>query len=253
VSTEDPPSVPEHRHPRRLDRSRDVVWIEAFLHQGGVAVLAAVRDGRPLCLPRLYVYDQERRALYLHGGHGGELGSVLEGGGGGRNARGGDPGSVPGRGGAGPGVRGGELLNAPMTEEPVPGATLALTVFEMGRLLPADEAAEFSVEFASVVVSGRGVVVEDPHEAMHGLRLLMEKYAPHLQAGDDYRAMAPEEVARASVLRVDIEAWSGKEKTEAEDFPGAYRFGEVTGGGEPSAPRTCAPRGAPGPEARGDG
>lgn len=182
--------APEHRHPRRRDRSREVEWIEAFLRTGGVAVLAAVRDGRPICLPRVYAYDPERKALYLHGAHGGELGEVLE---------------------------------------PLAGAPLALTVFEMGRLLPADEAAEFSVEFASVVVSGRAMVVEDPAEAMHGLQLLMDKYAPHLRAGEDYRPLAPEEVARTTVLRVDIDAWSGKEKTEAEDFPGAYRFGEVAG------------------------
>jgi uncharacterized protein len=191
VTSGDLISAPEHRHPRRRDRSRDAGWIEAFLHQGGVAVLAAVHDGRPLCLPRLYAYDQERKALYLHGAFGGELGEALA------------------QGGA--------------------GTPLALTVFEMGRLLPADEAAEFSLEFASVVISGPGFVVEDPQEARHGLTLLMEKYAPHLKAGEDYRDMAPEEVARTNVLRVDIEAWSGKEKAEAEDFPGAFRFGEVAG------------------------
>ena len=55
----------------------------------------------------------------------------------------------------------------------------------------------------------------------------MEKYAPHLKAGEDYRPVAPEEVIRTSVIRIDIEAWSGKEKAEAEDFPGAYWFKDV--------------------------
>ena len=32
---------------------------------------------------------------------------------------------------------------------------MTVTVFEMGRLLPADEALEFGVEYSSVVVSGR--------------------------------------------------------------------------------------------------
>ncbi len=60
-----------------------------------------------------------------------------------------------------------------------------------------------------------------------GSRLLMEKYAPHLESGKDYRPVAPDEVTRTSVIRIDIEAWSGKEKTEAEDFPGAYWFRDV--------------------------
>jgi len=107
------------------------------------------------------------------------------------------------------------------------GAPVALSVFEMGRFLPADEAGEFGVEYASVVVFGRGSVVEDPTEAEAALTLLMEKYAPHLEAGDDYRPVAPEEVKRTAVLRVDIESWSGKEKKAAPDFPGAYRLEEV--------------------------
>jgi nitroimidazol reductase NimA-like FMN-containing flavoprotein (pyridoxamine 5'-phosphate oxidase superfamily) len=186
---------PEHRHPRRLDRSRDVDWIEDFLRRGAVTVLAAVADSKPLCLPRLFAYDAERYALYLHGARGGELLEALE-----EHREQGD-----GR------------------------APVAATVFQMGRLLPAPEAAEFSVEFGSVVVAGRGVVVEDPDEAMHGLRLLMEKYAPHLEPGKEYRDMAPEEVARTSVIRVDIQAWSGKEKTEAGEFPGAYWYRDVAG------------------------
>jgi len=110
------------------------------------------------------------------------------------------------------------------------GAPVALSVFEMGRLLPADEALEFGVEYALVVVFGRGSVVEDPKEAEDALVLIMEKYAPHLKAGIDYRPVAPEEVKRTAVLRVDIESWSGKEKKEAPDFPGAYRLEDVQGG-----------------------
>jgi nitroimidazol reductase NimA-like FMN-containing flavoprotein (pyridoxamine 5'-phosphate oxidase superfamily) len=183
--------TPEHRHPRRGDRSKDEAWIRAFLHRGEAAVLSGIREGRPFCLPRIYAYDQEGEAVYVHGAHGGEMGEVLE-------------------------RSGGEN-----------GVPMALAVFQMGRLLPADEALEFGVEYASVVVTGRAFEVEDPEEAERGLRLLMEKYAPHLEAGKDYRPVAPEEVARTSVIRIDIEAWSGKEKAEAGDFPGAYRLEDV--------------------------
>ena len=107
---------------------------------------------------------------------------------------------------------------------------VAFCVSRMGRLLPDDEALEFSVEYSSVVVYGRGVVVTEPAEAERGLEMIMEKYAPHLEPGKDYRPIHPEEVKRTAVYRLDIEAWSGKEKAEAPDFPGAYRFEEVAGG-----------------------
>jgi nitroimidazol reductase NimA-like FMN-containing flavoprotein (pyridoxamine 5'-phosphate oxidase superfamily) len=97
----------------------------------------------------------------------------------------------------------------------------------MGRLLPADEALEFGVEYASVVVSGRAVEVQDQEEAEHALLLIMKKYAPHLEPGTDYRPIAPDELIRTAVIRIDIDAWSGKEKREAPDFPGAYWFKDV--------------------------
>ena len=127
--------TPEHRHPRRRDRSKGEAWIRALLHRGEAAVLAAVREGLPFSLPRIYAYDQERDALYVHGAHGGEMGKVMN------------------EGGA------------------VGGVPMVLTVFEMGRLLPADEALEFGVEYASVVVMGKAVEVEDPEEAEDGLQL----------------------------------------------------------------------------------
>jgi len=92
----------------------------------------------------------------------------------------------------------------------------------MGRLLPASEALEFSVEYAGVVVFGTGRVIEEPEEATHGLRVLLEKYAPHLRYGVDYREVTPDELKRTAVYRVDIEAWSGKQKEAPGEFPGAY-------------------------------
>ncbi len=182
--------TPQHRLPRRRDLSKDPDWIRAFLHKGAAAVLAAVRDGRPTCLPRLYVFDRDRSALYFHGAHGGEIGTLLEA----------DSGH---------------------------GVPVAVTVYEMGRLLPADEALEFGVEYASVIVRGRGHLVTDPEEAEHGLRLLMEKYASHLEYGTAYAPIEPEGLERTAVHRVDIEIWSGKEKSAPPEAFGAYRFEEV--------------------------
>jgi nitroimidazol reductase NimA-like FMN-containing flavoprotein (pyridoxamine 5'-phosphate oxidase superfamily) len=183
--------TPEHRHPRRRDRSQDEDWIKSLLHRGEAAVMAATLDGAPFCLPRIYAFDENRAALYVHGAFGGAMGKALS----------------QGNGTA--------------------GMQVALTVYEMGRLLPADEALEFGVEYASVIVSGRAVEVDEAEEALHGLMLLMRKYAPHLRPGHDYRPIAHEELTRTSVIRIDIETWSGKQKAEAPDFPGAYRLSDV--------------------------
>ena len=117
--------TPEHRHPRRRDRSKDEGWIKDLLHRGEAAVMAAILDGAPFCLPRIYAFDEERGCIYVHGAFGGATGKVFE--------------------------QGGEES----------GAAMALTVFEMGRLLPADEALEFGVEYASVVVTGRAREIGD--------------------------------------------------------------------------------------------
>ena len=53
-------------------------------------------------------------------------------------------------------------------------------------------------------------------------RLLLDKYAPHLKPGIDYRPTTDEELHRTAVYRIDIETWSGKQKEVAEDFPGAF-------------------------------
>ena len=100
----------------------------------------------------------------------------------------------------------------------------AFTVFETGRLLPADEALEFSIEYGGVVVFGSVAIVDEPREAEHGLQLLLDKYAPHLRPGRDYRPITAGELKRTSVFRLDIETWSGKRKYVEPDFPGAYLY-----------------------------
>jgi hypothetical protein len=92
----------------------------------------------------------------------------------------------------------------------------------VGRLLPADEALEFSIEYASVVVQGRLRLVEDEHEATGALHALLDRYAPHLERGRDYREVVADELRRTAVYRLDVEAWSGKQKVVGE-HAGAFR------------------------------
>jgi nitroimidazol reductase NimA-like FMN-containing flavoprotein (pyridoxamine 5'-phosphate oxidase superfamily) len=101
---------------------------------------------------------------------------------------------------------------------------VAFSTAEMGRFLPADEALEFSVEYSGVVVFGTGQIVEDPEEAEAALQMILDRYAPHLEAGRDYRPIVPEEMKRTAVFRVDIEAWSGKEKCVDPSFEGAFEL-----------------------------
>ena len=101
-------------------------------------------------------------------------------------------------------------------------AQVCFSAFEMGRLLPADEALEFSVEFAGVTAFGSGCVVEDPGEAREALQMLLDKYAPELRPDRDYRAITAGELKRTSVYRIDIEEWTGKLKLVEDDFPGAF-------------------------------
>lgn len=102
---------------------------------------------------------------------------------------------------------------------------ICLTAAGMGRLLPAETAKEFSVEFASVVVFGRMTVLRDPQEALDAMQMLLDKYFPHLESAKDYRPITPQEIMEISAYRVDILEWSGKCK-QAADTPGAFYFGE---------------------------
>jgi hypothetical protein len=100
---------------------------------------------------------------------------------------------------------------------------VCFSVSEIGRLLPADEALEFSVEYSGVTVFGRASIIEGA-EARDALQALLDKYAPHLRPGRDYRATTDDELTRTSVFKIAIDAWSGKRKVAEADFPGAFVY-----------------------------
>ena len=99
-------------------------------------------------------------------------------------------------------------------------------VYDMGRLLPAVYAKNFSVEYSGVVVYGTAEIVTDEAEAIRALQLLMDKYAPHLRPGTHYRPIQSYEVEQTTVYRIRIERWSGKRKVAPGDHPGAFLFGQ---------------------------
>ena len=89
------------------------------------------------------------------------------------------------------------------------------------------EALEVGVEYAGVVVFGAANIVNDPEEATHGLRLLLDKYFPQLEYGVDYKPILPEALKTTAVIRIDIESWSGKEALEKDEYPGAFFYEDL--------------------------
>jgi nitroimidazol reductase NimA-like FMN-containing flavoprotein (pyridoxamine 5'-phosphate oxidase superfamily) len=82
---------------------------------------------------------------------------------------------------------------------------------ELGKMLPANVALEFSLQFRSVTVFGKARLVSDPQEARRVMYGLIHKYFPEMTAGKEFREIADQELKRTSIYAIAIEAWSGKE------------------------------------------
>jgi nitroimidazol reductase NimA-like FMN-containing flavoprotein (pyridoxamine 5'-phosphate oxidase superfamily) len=93
---------------------------------------------------------------------------------------------------------------------------VSFSVAELGRLLPAKTALNFSNEYASVCLFGQARIVGTDEEKRHGLQGQLAKYFPDLHPGADYRPITDEEMAQTSVYAVEIEGWSGKQKPVPE-------------------------------------
>ncbi|MBP7401446.1 MAG: pyridoxamine 5'-phosphate oxidase family protein [Clostridia bacterium] len=76
------------------------------------------------------------------------------------------------------------------------------------RLLPGDEACDWSATFESVVGIGRMRIVTDPDERVLGMDRIM---ARHGMAGKP--VYNPAVFARTAVLRLDVASMTGKRKT----------------------------------------
>ena len=88
---------------------------------------------------------------------------------------------------------------------------VCLEVFELGKLLPANVALEFSLQFRSVVVFGSAHLVTDPAEARRLMYGLLGKYFPKMSAGREFREITDKELRATSIYAIEIESWSGKE------------------------------------------
>jgi uncharacterized protein len=167
---------------RRRDRGKDEPWVTDFMHQAPYGFMATVGEGGQPFLNSNLFVYDEARHCIYLHTH--RTGKTRD--------------------------------NVEQAQK------VAFSVAAMGRLLPAPEALEFSVEYAGVVAFGTGAIVEGAEECRVALQALLDKYAPHLKPGEDYRPTTDDELARTTVFRIDVEAWSGKQKEVEEDFPGAF-------------------------------
>jgi len=104
---------------------------------------------------------------------------------------------------------------------------VCFSVGEIGRLLPAKYAREFSNEYKSVVVFGKCEIMNDLEDAKDKMHLLIEKYFRHLSRDKDYQAITKKEIEEIAVYKLSIDSWTAKQKEEAPDFPGAMHFSET--------------------------
>ncbi len=93
---------------------------------------------------------------------------------------------------------------------------VSFSVAELGRLLPAKTALNFSNEYASVCLFGQARIVGTDDEKRHGLQGLLTKYFPDLHPGADYQPITDDEMAQTAVYAIEIEGWSGKQKAVPE-------------------------------------
>src|SRR4030042_1495196 len=121
-------------------RAKEEAWAREFLHKAPFGMLATEFEGQPFMKPSLFVYNEARNAIYIHGALEGRMRTNLE-----TNRR------------------------------------VCFCAAEIGRLLPADTAMEFGVEYASVVVFGEAATVIDEEEARMGLQLILDRYFPHMK------------------------------------------------------------------------
>lgn len=98
---------------------------------------------------------------------------------------------------------------------------VCLEVSEYGRLLPANTALEFSLQYRSALVFGTVKILETETEKTEALEALLKKYFPALAPGKEYRPITRQELARTAVYALQIESWSGKENwaEQAEQLP----------------------------------
>lgn len=98
---------------------------------------------------------------------------------------------------------------------------VCLEVSEFGRMLPANTALEFGIQYRSVMLFGNVSIIDDEAEKTECLYGLLKKYFPQMTPGKEYRPITVQELIRTTVYTIQIESWTGKENWDdtAEESP----------------------------------
>jgi nitroimidazol reductase NimA-like FMN-containing flavoprotein (pyridoxamine 5'-phosphate oxidase superfamily) len=91
---------------------------------------------------------------------------------------------------------------------------VCVEVSQFGKLLPANVALEFSLQYRSAIVFGTASVLEDQADKLEVLHKLVAKYFGAMEIGKDYRAATEKELRATSVYQIQIDSWTGKENWE---------------------------------------
>lgn len=97
-------------------------------------------------------------------------------------------------------------------------------VSEWGKLLPANTALQFTIQYESAIAFGRIRIVEDEEEKKRALYGHIAKYFPGMKLGVEYRPITEDELKRTCVYAITIESLSGKRNwkeraVQSEDWP----------------------------------
>ncbi len=101
---------------------------------------------------------------------------------------------------------------------------VCMEAYRMGRVLPANTALEFALQYESAVAFGKSRLLEDDGEKRRALYQLIDKYFPGMKPGDQYRPITDQELKRTAVFAISIESWSGKRNwparaKQSDDWP----------------------------------
>jgi nitroimidazol reductase NimA-like FMN-containing flavoprotein (pyridoxamine 5'-phosphate oxidase superfamily) len=110
-------------------------------------------------------------------------------------------------------------LRANMTINP----KVCVNIARFGRMVPAEEAIQFSMEYESVTLFGTAELVQDEQQKLKALQALMDKYFPDKKPGKDYPPLKTEDAESTGIYKINIQEWTGK-LHPATDRPDAFTF-----------------------------
>ena len=101
---------------------------------------------------------------------------------------------------------------------------IAFNVLEFGNILAHKEASEFNVAYNSVTIFGSARLIDDEKKAIKILNQLLKKYAPHLEMGEDYKAIQANEIKITAVYQIKIQDWTCKQQIETSEYQESFEY-----------------------------